>query len=218
MEPTTKALKRTNDQPDDQIALAKSALGWLTHAQRLLSITELLHAVAIESDEKEFDEDNLSDLETVLSVCAGLVIADKTSDIIRLVHYTTQEFFVRNDQNVLPNAKQDIVVSCLTYLLYESFPGCITDDDELVNSHHVQVGADDVDQIKQNESERDDHDEINSNTDSSARSEHEEEDEDNNPHNGVDIEKHIQRSPSQKYIDDPCHVMNTKNSFSVIVS
>ena len=86
-----------------------------------MTVKEVQHALAIEPGTREFDEDNLGDIEEVLGFCAGLIIVDEETQIIRLVHYTTQEYFRRNGDRVLACAKQDIAISCLTYLLYENF-------------------------------------------------------------------------------------------------
>lgn len=54
----------------------------------------------------------------MVSVCAGLVTADEESNIIRLVHYTTQEYFERTQNDWFPNAETDITVICVTYLSF----------------------------------------------------------------------------------------------------
>lgn len=111
--------------------LAKQVLGWLTYAERLLSVTEIQYAIAVESREQEFDEDNLNDVNELVSVCAGLVVVDDQSNVIRLVHYTTQEYFVQNGASLFPGARQAIADSCLTYLLYNEFKtGWLYEDDE----------------------------------------------------------------------------------------
>ena len=69
---------------------AKLALSWIVYAARQLSVLELQHALAIEEDSCELDEDNLPEMDEVLSACAGLVTVDEDSGIVRLVHYTTQ--------------------------------------------------------------------------------------------------------------------------------
>src|SRR5436305_14863573 len=65
----------------------------------------------------------------MVSVCAGLVIVDKESDIIRLVHYTTQEYFERTWVSWFPDSQRDIASICVIYLSFDVFkPGfCLTD-------------------------------------------------------------------------------------------
>lgn len=115
------AMQRVEDQLEDERFIAKQLLGWLTYSERLMTVEEVQHALAIEPGTSDFDEDNLGDVDEILGFCAGLVIIDEETQIIRLVHYTTQEYFKRNGDRILASAQQDIAVSCLTYLLYETF-------------------------------------------------------------------------------------------------
>ena len=56
----------------------------------------------------------------MVSSCAGLVTVD--SNIIRLVHYTTQEYFQRCGSKSFEDVQKDIIAtSCLTYLSYDVF-------------------------------------------------------------------------------------------------
>jgi len=101
--------------------LAKRALSWITYAQTLLTTKELCHALAIQPGDKALNNDNVS-------VCAGLVTVDEESDIIRLVHYTTQEYFERVRLEWNPGAQEEIAVACLTYLSFDTFrSGSCTD-------------------------------------------------------------------------------------------
>jgi chemotaxis receptor (MCP) glutamine deamidase CheD len=56
---------------------------------RPLTTVELQHALIVEPGDTELSEDNLAEVEDIVSVCAGLVIVDKESNIIRIVHYIT---------------------------------------------------------------------------------------------------------------------------------
>ena len=113
------ALRRVESQRDGFKLLAKRLLGWVTYSKRLMTVTEVQHALAIEPETQDLDEENLSDVDEIVGFCAGLVIIDEETQIIRLVHYTTQEYLTRNGDRILPSAQQDIAVSCLTYLLYD---------------------------------------------------------------------------------------------------
>jgi hypothetical protein len=90
------AMERIEGQVADSQELAKQVLSWITCAKRPLTTSELRHALAVEKGESELDEENLPEIEDMVSVCAGLVTVDEKSEIIRLVHYTTQEYFERN--------------------------------------------------------------------------------------------------------------------------
>ncbi|KAI9770862.1 MAG: hypothetical protein M1839_003025 [Geoglossum umbratile] len=115
------AMKRIEGQLPEKSALARSVLSWISYAERPLTTGELCHALAVELDEDELDPDNIPDVEDLVSVCAGLVTVDQESNIIRLVHYTTQEYFERIREKWNPTAQQEIALTCLTYLSFNTF-------------------------------------------------------------------------------------------------
>jgi hypothetical protein len=115
------AMARIEGQIDDETALAKQTLSWITCAKVPLSTTELRYAIAVEIDEAELDHDNMSEMEDILAVCAGLVTVDEESGIVRLVHCTTQEYFLRTWKHWFPHAQVDIMDTCSTYLSFDAF-------------------------------------------------------------------------------------------------
>ena len=78
----------------------------------------------------KLSEENLSDIEDLVSVCAGLVTVDQESSIVRLVHLTAQEYFERIRLKRFPNAQSKITTTCLTYLSFDVFAKgyCLTDE------------------------------------------------------------------------------------------
>jgi hypothetical protein len=76
------AMERINGQVQDQEDLAKQVLLWITCADRPLATTELQHALGVEVGESGLDEENLPEIEDMVSVCAGLVTIDEESGII----------------------------------------------------------------------------------------------------------------------------------------
>ncbi|KAF3918254.1 Ankyrin-1 [Orbilia brochopaga] len=115
------AMERICKQVADQAELAKQVLYWITCAKRPLTILELQHALAIEIGESELDRDNLPQIEDMISACCGLVTVDENRGVIRLVHYTTQEYFERTQKHWFPGAEDDITTACLTYLSFDVF-------------------------------------------------------------------------------------------------
>lgn len=71
------AMDRIEGQIKDQEELAKQVLAWITCAKRPLTTLELQHALGVEVGKPELDEDNLPEIEDIVSVCAGLVTVDK---------------------------------------------------------------------------------------------------------------------------------------------
>ncbi|KAH8687250.1 hypothetical protein BGZ60DRAFT_438813, partial [Tricladium varicosporioides] len=123
------AMERIEGQLADEEKLAKQVLSWITCAKRPLTTPELEYALAVELEETQLDEENLCRVEDMVSVCAGLVTVDEESNIIRLVHYTTQEYFERERNRWFPNAVAEITATCVTYLLFNIFESgfCQTD-------------------------------------------------------------------------------------------
>ncbi|KAF9780340.1 hypothetical protein IL306_000625 [Fusarium sp. DS 682] len=125
------AMERINGQKPGRKKLAMDVLAWITCAKRPLTTVELQHALAVEAGEAGIDEENIPHIEEIVSVCSGLVTVDRESDIIRLVHYTTQEYFERAQEEWFPDADLDITTTCATYLSFNTFSSgfCQTDDE-----------------------------------------------------------------------------------------
>lgn len=114
-------MERIKAQDTDSWELARHVLSWTIHAKRPLLIGELQHALAVEDGESELDAENIPHVEDMISVCAGLVIVDEESKIVRLVHYTAQEYFEQAWTLWFPNAQIDITKTCITYLSLKTF-------------------------------------------------------------------------------------------------
>ncbi|KAL6232389.1 hypothetical protein BDW75DRAFT_243028 [Aspergillus navahoensis] len=82
---------------------------------------ELQHALAIEDGQSFLDEDNIPEIGDLIAVCGGLVIVDQQEPVVRLVHYTTQEYFERHQARILPHAHRDIASKCIHYLSFDTF-------------------------------------------------------------------------------------------------
>ncbi|KAF1963967.1 ankyrin, partial [Bimuria novae-zelandiae CBS 107.79] len=115
------ALQRIESQLGGHYEDAKRVLSWITYAKRPLTIAEICHALAVDSKEAELDPENIPDVEDLLATCAGLVVVDQESSVIRLVHYTTQEYFERIRDQWYPSAPLHIATTCLTYLSFDLF-------------------------------------------------------------------------------------------------
>ena len=122
------AIKRVEAQKEGFRDLAKRVLSWITLAARPLTTLELQYALAVEVGDSELDKDNLPQINDMVSVCAGLVTVDEGSQIIRLVHHTTEEYFKRICASWTPNAQINMTMTCLTYLAFDVFANgpCLT--------------------------------------------------------------------------------------------
>lgn len=117
------AMERIRSQGDGCDELAKTILLWIVHALRPLSVRELQHALAVQPNADTIDEDDIPSIKTILSICAGLVTIDEESSVIRLVHYTTQEYFIETRDRWFQDVQQRITKSCVTYLAFRDFDG-----------------------------------------------------------------------------------------------
>ncbi|KAI3326496.1 hypothetical protein HD806DRAFT_551522 [Xylariaceae sp. AK1471] len=112
-------------------AAYESAMERITgQLQEPLTKLELQHALAVETDEPQLDEDNLPQIDDMVSVCAGLITVDEESSVIRLVHYTTQDYFARTQSKWFPAAQLSITTICTTYLSYRNFANGYSKTDE----------------------------------------------------------------------------------------
>jgi tetrahydromethanopterin S-methyltransferase subunit G len=78
------AMKRIARQTGRDRILAEQVLSWVSYAVRPLSLTELQHALAISPDMTAMDPEAITDAMFLTSVCAGLVVIDEYSDVVRL--------------------------------------------------------------------------------------------------------------------------------------
>ncbi|RSL48629.1 hypothetical protein CEP54_012835, partial [Fusarium duplospermum] len=112
---------RIQKQFPDQAELAMDVLQWIVCSKSPLTVSELQHALAVEAGEEDLDFDNLPDADDMVTACGGLIAVDQESDIIRLVHYTTQEYFERTRDTWFLDAEDDMAEVCLTYLSFNPF-------------------------------------------------------------------------------------------------
>ncbi|KAL6814598.1 ankyrin repeat protein [Trichoderma camerunense] len=131
---TCETMRRIRNQGLEFQQLALRALSWITCAMRQLSTFELQTALAVEKDSSEMDEDNIPEIEDIVSACAGLVTVDKSSNIVRLVHHTTQEYFQRTKKDWFPDAQNEITSTCMTYLSFDIFSTGACDTDEAMEA------------------------------------------------------------------------------------
>jgi len=115
------AMERIKGQVPDQAELATQTLALITCVRRPLSTSELQQALGVEIDEPDLDPENFPEIGDVVSACAGLVTISEGSEIIRLVHYTTQEYLERTQERWFPDAQVMITRICTTYLAFEIF-------------------------------------------------------------------------------------------------
>ena len=81
----------------------------------------LRHALAVKTGDTVLDDDRLDEVDEIISSCQGLAVFDSQSQVIRLAHYTTQEYLSLNSALIFPDAHADMAVACLAYLSFKEF-------------------------------------------------------------------------------------------------
>ncbi|KAJ5364609.1 uncharacterized protein N7496_010322 [Penicillium cataractarum] len=113
------AIERIKAQAPSCARLATKVLSWLTYGRRPLYEDELQHALATRDNMSELDPEFMPPAEMIDSFCAGLVIRERDTKIVRLVHYTTKEYLLGSA--LLSNAEAELARSCLAYLCLPTF-------------------------------------------------------------------------------------------------
>ncbi|KAJ7164799.1 ankyrin repeat-containing domain protein [Mycena crocata] len=103
-------------QKDDRSEDALSILSYLIYARRPLRLEELQHLLAVQPGQTFLDEDCIMERSTLVSMCVGLVVVDDDTNIVRLVHFTTQEYFDQSRETRFPLGNQEMGCKCLIYL------------------------------------------------------------------------------------------------------
>lgn len=112
---------RIERQDDTSKSIAKKALSWITYATRPLKKKELQHALALRPTDTAFHKNGMPTVDYILSACVGLVVLDKEGGIVRLVHYTAQQYFEDSSAKWFSGANVAIAKTCLQYLSLEVF-------------------------------------------------------------------------------------------------
>ncbi|KAF4816976.1 Ankyrin-1 [Colletotrichum siamense] len=117
------AVGRIRSQPRNLHQLATKVICWITHAIEPLTISELQHAPAVEPGDTDLDFSGWRGADVILSVCAGLVTVDDETSIVRLIHFTTQEYFQRPSKSVqfFGDMKSFLSRVCVTYISFSAF-------------------------------------------------------------------------------------------------
>ncbi|KAL8983073.1 MAG: hypothetical protein Q9205_002581 [Flavoplaca limonia] len=115
------ALRRIRSQDQDDSKLAEKALRWVAYAYRPLSAPMLQEAVAIDPEETDYDPEAIPAIDLILEVCSGLLIMDVEASVVRLVHYTAQDYFNALAKSEILGFHASIAAECLIYVKFDIF-------------------------------------------------------------------------------------------------
>ncbi|KAL2832131.1 hypothetical protein BDW59DRAFT_181455 [Aspergillus cavernicola] len=121
--------------PKDQ-QMARRILAWIVLAKRPLSCREFQHALNVRIGE-DFDKDYFrGNLEESVALCAGLVVINKESDSVQLMHHTARIYFKtrENQPDWICRAGETITAACVTYLSFSAFSDGPCFNDEMLSA------------------------------------------------------------------------------------
>ena len=108
-------LGRIKGQGGEGSRVGIAALMWISHSGRPLKVDELCHALGVEIGSADLHDDNVSSITTLLGFCKGLVAVDKEALVVRLIHFTLQEYLQAYPEHFnRPHAA--MAETCLSYL------------------------------------------------------------------------------------------------------
>lgn len=127
------ALTRIRAQEARKRELAIDVLSYILYAARPLTVHELSHALATQNGSRKLEDihgDILAD-GYLTSTCAGIVIVDTETSVVRLVHHTAQQYFqdhMGKDQ-VFHKGSSNLAEKCLVYLSFAEFSQILSIDE-----------------------------------------------------------------------------------------
>lgn len=140
-------IDRINRQAPAKSNQGMQVLKWTYLAARPLSIIELRHAIATAdkaSDNNTLDLNDLPFEKSLIGCCYSLVVVDKETSTIRLVHKSLQDFLkMRHESRKLfQTGDNDIARTCLTYMCLKdntvaNNPGTISEIVDDLNSRSI---------------------------------------------------------------------------------
>jgi hypothetical protein len=92
-------------------------LGWIFHAQRLLSMSELQHTLVVEIGVPAFNPQLITESSEILRICGGLIGVDEHSKAVVFSNETVKPFLRENKLQELPS-HLDLAKTCLTYIQF----------------------------------------------------------------------------------------------------
>lgn len=116
------ALERIENQDARRRARADQVLTLISCARRPLKLEEMRQALSIRRGDTFLDSEALPKPESLISTCCGLVVVEDGSQIVKLVHYTTDEYFRRKLPRYRnPGAHGYLAGVLVTYLNFKTF-------------------------------------------------------------------------------------------------
>ena len=111
-------LERIKAQKGSKSRLGMDALMWVSNSERPLEASELCHALGVKIGSTDLDLENVPTVRTLIGCSLGLITIEASSSLVRLVHFTLQEY-LSNNPSLFQSPHSMIAEVCLTYLNFQ---------------------------------------------------------------------------------------------------
>lgn len=114
-------LERIGSQSSALASQGMEVLKWTFLAERQLTIQELRHALAtVASTADSLDTDDLPFEKSLIDCCYGLVVFDRETTSVRLVHKSLHDFFEKKHgmKRLFEEGHREIAHTCLKYMSF----------------------------------------------------------------------------------------------------
>ncbi|KAG2419366.1 hypothetical protein HFD88_004162 [Aspergillus terreus] len=114
-------VSRIQQLPEGKRRLGMTALMFLSHVQRPITVHELVDILSVQLGQTTVRPKHRPLPRIVLECCLGLMSIEPTTQTVRLSHYAVNEYLVANSHQLFGDAEASISALCLTYLLLDPF-------------------------------------------------------------------------------------------------
>ena len=111
-------LKIGSQSPEDR-AVAQEILYWVSNAKRPLTSAELQCALSLEVGSSKLDSQNSIFENDMIDLCGSLITVERATGVIRLVHYTAQEYLSSECHEFPLDLSVCVALKCLSCLSLE---------------------------------------------------------------------------------------------------
>jgi len=108
-------LGRVRAQKGSRSRLGTEALMWVLNSERPLKTSELCHALGVKIGSTNLDLENIPTIRALLGCSLGLITVEASSDTVRLVHITLQQYLFHNP-SLIQSPHSTMAEVCLTFL------------------------------------------------------------------------------------------------------
>jgi len=88
---------------------------WISQSERSLKADELCHALALEIGSPNLNTDNVPSVGRLVACLQGLVVVDKITSMVRLIHFTLQEY-LRAQPELSSTTHSVMAETCISFL------------------------------------------------------------------------------------------------------